>query len=59
MECWGYSKRMWDIQDVKFMGLGCWGCRMLGMQNVGDVSVADVGCWRCGMFRMWDVGDVG
>ena len=54
MECWGYSKGMWDIQDVKFMG-----CGMLGMQNVGDVDVADVGCWRCGMFRMWDVGDVG
>ena len=31
--------------------VGCSGCGMLGMWDVGNV-----GCWGCGMFGMWDVG---
>ena len=34
--------------------MGCLGCGMFRMWDVGDV-----GCWRCGMLRMWDVEDVG
>ena len=45
------SDRMWDVQDV-----GCWGCGMLGMSDVGDVRCWDVKCSECGMFAgMWDV----
>ena len=47
---------MWDDWDV-----GCWGCGMLGMWDVGGCGmfemwdVRDVGCSGCGMFGMWDV----
>ena len=33
--------------------MGCSGCGMSGMWDVGDV-----GCSRCGMFGIWDVQDV-
>ena len=40
-----------DVWEV-----GCLGC---GMWDVGDVGFGNVGCWGCGMFGMWDVRDVG
>ena len=45
---------VWNVRDV-----GCSGCGMFGIWDVGDVGLQDVGCSGCGMLGMWDVRDVG